>query len=62
MDKRELGTCNAIISGISTLKDLSVKLTLEINPEDQNLINRLMKCYLEGDSLVTVAFVKAENG
>jgi hypothetical protein len=57
MEDYELGVCNAIISGISTIKDGSVRITLEVNPEDQKLINQLMNNYLLNNRLVSVAFV-----
>ena len=57
---KELGTANAIISSITTLKDGSVKVSIEMNPEEQKLINNLMNAYLKGDKLVAVAFVSID--
>jgi len=54
----ELGACQAVLSGISTRVDGSVTIKLEINPEDQDLINRLMNCYLAGMKVFTVGFVR----
>jgi hypothetical protein len=56
---KELGTANAIISSITTLKDGSVKLSFEVNPEDQRLVNNLMNEYLNGEKLVTIAVVQS---
>lgn len=58
---KELGTANAIISSITTLKDGSVKLSFEVNPEDQRLVNNLMNEYLKGEKLVTIAVIQCEN-
>lgn len=57
MEVKEIGSCEAILSGISTLKDGSVKVTLEVNPSDENLISRLMRAYLENEKLMQVAFI-----
>jgi hypothetical protein len=54
----EIGSCEAILAGVSTKVDGSVKVTLEINPNDQQLIGKLINSYLENDRLLTVAFVK----
>lgn len=56
----ELGTCEAIIGAIKTLKDGSVKIELELNPSDQSLISKLMNQFLLNKRLVTVAFVAAQ--
>jgi len=58
---KELGTANAIISSITTLKDGSVKLSFEVNPEDQRLVNNLMNEYLKGEKLVTIAVIQCDN-
>jgi len=56
----ELGVCQAILSSINTRVDGSVTIKLEINPEDNALINKLMNAYLHDEKLLTVAFVKGE--
>jgi hypothetical protein len=56
----ELGVCQAILSSINTRVDGSVTIKLEINPEDQALVNKLMSAYLNDEKLLTVAFVKGE--
>lgn len=55
---QEIGSCEAILSGVSTKVDGGVKVTLEINPNDQSLVAKLMNAYLENDRLLTVGFVK----
>jgi hypothetical protein len=59
---QEIGSCEAILSGVSTKVDGSVKVTLEINPNDQELIGKLINAYLQNDRLLTVGFIKASNG
>lgn len=54
----EIGSCEAILAGVSTKVDGGVKVTLEINPNDQSLIGKLMNAYLENDRLLTVGFLK----
>lgn len=56
----EIGSCEAIINSIKTRVDGSISLTLEINPHDSELVNRLMRLYLEDKKLVTCAFVRVE--
>lgn len=56
----ELGVCQAILSSINTRVDGSVTIKLEINPEDNALINKLMNAYLHDEKLLIVAFVKGE--
>jgi hypothetical protein len=54
----EIGSCEAILSKISTRVDGSVTISLEINPNDQAIVGKLMNAYLEGDKLLTVGFIK----
>jgi hypothetical protein len=54
----ELGSCQAILSGVSTKVDGSVKVTLEINPEDQTIIGKLINAYLQNERLLQVAFLR----
>ena len=61
MNCKEIGSCEAVLAGISTKIDGSVKITLEVNPNDQELIGRLINCYLENRKLLTVAFVEVEH-
>lgn len=61
MKIKEVGSCMAILSGISTLRDGSVKITLEVNPEDQTILGKLMNLYLENERLFEVGFVGVEN-
>lgn len=56
-DNAEIGVSNALISSIRTKVDGSVAVTLDLNPQDQSVINKLMNKYLLDRKLVTVAFV-----
>jgi hypothetical protein len=57
----EIGTCNAILRGVKTLVDGSIKVELEINPEDQEIISKLIKRFSLNKRLLTVAFIGVEN-
>lgn len=58
----EVGTCQAILNTIRTKVDGSVSITLDVNPEDTALINKLMSLYLLDRKLLTVGFVEVANG
>ena len=63
MTNVEIGAINAILSGINTLKDGSVKITLEVNPDEQAILNKLLNSYLTNQRLFTVAFIRmVDNG
>lgn len=53
----EIGSCNAILSGISTKTDGSIKVTVEINPEDQAIISKLMQRFSINEKLLQIGFV-----
>jgi hypothetical protein len=56
----ELGACQALLSSISTRIDGSITIKLEINPEDRELVNKLMNSYLSDQKLFTVAFIRMD--
>jgi hypothetical protein len=58
MEVVEIGSCQAILEGVSTKVDGSISIRLNINPEDQSLAGKLIKCFAENDKLLQVAFVK----
>lgn len=58
----EIGSCAAILSGISTKVDGSIKVTLEINPEDQDIISRLMQRFAINEKLLQVGFISVSQG
>lgn len=57
----EIGSCAALIKGISTTIDGSYKLTLEILPEDQAIIARLMQRYGLNKKLLQVGIVGVDE-
>lgn len=62
MNVVEIGTCNAIVSAISTTKDGGYKLTLELNPEDKKVINQLMGRYGDGKKVIQLGILGLEEG
>ena len=57
----ELGSCEAIIAGISTKIDGSIKLTLEVNPNDEELISKLIRRYAQNKKLVQIGLIGIEH-
>lgn len=57
----EIGGCMAIVSAISTTKDGGYKLTLEVNPEDQKVINELMKRYGLNKKVIQLGILGVEE-
>jgi hypothetical protein len=61
MEVREIGSCAAILAGISTKVDGSIKVTLEINPDNQEILSRLLNCYATNQKLLQVGFLQAQE-
>jgi len=57
----EIGSCSAIVKAISTTADGGYKLTLELNPEDRTVINKLMDRYGLGKTLVQLGIIGVEE-
>jgi hypothetical protein len=57
----EIGTCNAIVSAISTMKDGGYKLTLELNPDDKKVINKLMDRYGDNKKVLQLGVLGVEE-
>ena len=57
----EIGSCTAIVNTISTTRDGGYKLTLELNPEDRQVINKLMDRYGVGKKVVQLGIVGVED-
>jgi hypothetical protein len=57
----EIGSCSAIIKGISTTVDGAYKLTLEILPEDEKIISRLMTRYGLNKKLLQLGIVGMDD-
>jgi hypothetical protein len=61
MQVSEIGSCQAILSGLSTRVDGSVTIKIDINPDQQQLITNLMKLWASSDRTMTVAFIRASQ-
>lgn len=57
----QIGAINAILSAIKTRVDGSVSITIEANPSEIEVINRLMQSYLIDKRVFTVAFVRVDE-
>ena len=57
MELKEIGSTEAVLSSISTKLDGSIKVSLEINPDQAILITNLFKCFASNERLLQVAFV-----
>jgi len=57
----EIGAINAILSAIKTRVDGSVSITIEANPSEIEVINKLMQSYLIDKRVFTVAFVQVDE-
>ncbi len=57
----EIGTIEALLSGITTLKDGSCKISFEVNPENIKVINILMSKFLIGQKLFTLGIVQCDD-
>ena len=58
---QEVGAINAILSAIKTRVDGSVTITIEANPSEIEVINKLMQSYLIDKRVFTVAFVRVDE-
>jgi len=61
MEITEIGSCSAILAGLSTKVDGSVKVQLEINPSEQEILSRLLKLFATNEKLLQVAFIKVSE-
>jgi hypothetical protein len=57
----QIGAINAILSAIKTRVDGSVTITIEANPSEIEVINKLMQSYLIDKRVFTVAFVRVDE-
>jgi hypothetical protein len=57
----EIGAINCILSAIKTKVDGSCSITIEANPNEIQVINKLMQSYLLNERVFTVAFVKVDE-
>lgn len=56
-----IGVCSAIIAGISTKVDGSIVLKLEINPDEQEIISKLLQKWALNQRLLNVGLVSIES-
>lgn len=56
-----IGVCSAIIAGISTKVDGSIVLKLEINPDEQEIISKLLQKWALNQRLLNVGLVSVES-
>jgi hypothetical protein len=61
MEIEEIGSCAAILAGLSTKVDGSIKVILEINPTEQDILSRLLKLFATNEKLIQVAFIKVKE-
>lgn len=61
MTTTEIGSCSAIVKSISTTADGGYKLTLELNPEDRKVINKLMDRYGIGKNVIQLGIIGVEE-
>jgi hypothetical protein len=57
----QIGAISAILSAIKTRVDGSVSITIEANPSEIEVINKLMQSYLIDKRVFTVAFVRNDE-
>lgn len=58
---KEIGATEALLTSIKTRQDGSVAVTIELNPENSEIINNLMNAYLSNEKMFTVAFVQGND-
>lgn len=61
MKVTEVGSCAAILSAISTKIDGSIKVSFEINPQDQAIIAKLLQAYTVGDKLFNLGILQVKE-
>ncbi len=50
-----------VVAGLSTKVDGSIKVSLEINPSEQEILSRLLKLFATNEKLLQVAFIKVNE-
>jgi hypothetical protein len=58
---QEIGSIQALLSSITTLKDGSCKVSFEVNPDNVQVINHLMSKFLIGQKLFTLGIVQCDE-
>ncbi len=57
----QLGSCEALISKITTTIDGGIRLTIDLSSDQSELVNKLMDLKLKTDGLCIVAFLTDET-
>jgi hypothetical protein len=58
---KEIGSCDAVLRGVKTMVDGSIKIELEINPSDKKIVTKLMELYADNMRFLSVGFVSHEE-
>lgn len=61
MEHDQIGVCQAIIAGISTKVDGSIVIKLEINPDEQEIIAKLLQKWAVNQRLLNVGLVSIHS-
>jgi hypothetical protein len=59
MEVESVGAIQALLTGMTTLKDGSLKITLEVNPSEIHAINRLMELFLIDERLFCLGITRS---
>jgi len=57
----EIGSCNAILRSIKTTVDGSVQIQLEMNPDEKEIIMKLMGLFADNKKFMSVGFVSIDE-
>lgn len=58
MKLKEIGSCQCILDSIKTRQDGSFTISISINPDNQSVLQNLVKCFSDNEKLLQVAFVQ----
>lgn len=62
---QEIGSCRAIINSIRTTTDGSLRLTLDLLPQDKDIVTKLLSRFAINEKIVEIGIVaidRSENG
>ena len=57
----EVGSCNAILKSIRTTVDGSIQVQLELNPDEKDILMKLMGLFADNKKYMSVGFVSIED-
>jgi hypothetical protein len=58
MEIETVGAIQALLTGLTALKDGSLKITFEVNPSEIHAINRLMELFLIDERLFCLGLTR----